>query len=48
MYLALSDGQDFLEDQVSVVFATRVGTCGASANGVKRSEGAKIANVVMG
>ena len=47
VYFALSDGQDFLEDHVSVVSATRVGNGGASANGVNRSEGEEIANIAL-
>ena len=48
MYFALSDRQDFLEDHVSVVSATRVGNGGASANVINRSQCEEIANVALG
>ena len=46
--LELSDGQDFLDDQVRVVSATRVHTGGASANGVNKSDSEVISNVALG
>ena len=47
MYFALSDGQDFLEDHVNVVSATRVVIGGASAKGVNRTEGEELKNAAL-
>ena len=44
---SLTVGREFLEDQDNVVSATRIFLEGASANGVKRSEGELTAKVEL-